>query len=71
MKRKIFIASIVFAILSILILPQTIKAATLSLFPSSGSFEVGQTFNVSIILDTQATATDAIYINPLKRYCEI
>jgi len=62
MKRKIFIASIVFAILSILILPQTIKAATLSLFPSSGSFEVGQTFNVSIILDTQATNTDGVDI---------
>src|SRR3989344_72681 len=39
---------------------QNANAATLSLSPSTGTFEVGSTFNVNIILNTEGQTVNAI-----------
>ena len=43
-----------------LIVPKQIEAATLSLSPSGGSYLVNQTFDVSILLDTQGADTSGV-----------
>jgi len=68
MPKKYFYLLIIFSFCSILglIKPNLIKAATLSLSPSSGSYTVGDTFEVQIVLDTQGTETDGVDIHYLN-----
>lgn len=44
----------------ILAIPQQVQGATLSVSPSSGTFTVGSTFDVSIFLDTEKESINAI-----------
>ncbi len=44
-------------------LPKTGEAATLSLTPSFGSYSIGSTFDVSIILDTQGESVNALQVD--------
>jgi len=68
MPKKYFYFLIIFSFFLILglIKPNLIKAATLSLSPSSGSYTVGDTFEVQIILDTQGAETDGVDIHYLN-----
>lgn len=50
----------------LLVLPALGYAATLSLSPSSGSFAVGDFFNVSVLLDTSGAAVDGFDFNYLN-----
>jgi len=45
---------------------QSVLAATLSVSPASGNYQVGNTFNVSIILDTQAVNSHGVDIHYLN-----
>jgi hypothetical protein len=57
MKRYIFIV-----ILSLFFVPKLILASSISLSPTSGTFTVGSTFNVSVLLDTKGKAVNALQI---------
>ena len=58
MKRSIFsVVSLIF-----FIFPLASEAAVLSLSPQTGSFSVGSTFNVSILLDTKEQSVNALEI---------
>lgn len=63
MAKKLF--SLLISLLSLFVL-QNVYAATLSLSPSSGSYTVGNTFTVSIILDTEAQETSGVDIHYLN-----
>ncbi|OGI63783.1 hypothetical protein A2914_01245 [Candidatus Nomurabacteria bacterium RIFCSPLOWO2_01_FULL_41_21] len=58
MKRYIF-----FIVLFIcLLIPESSFASTLSLSPSAGTFSVGSTFNVSVLLDTKGKSINALQV---------
>lgn len=54
------------AILTVLLVPSLASAATLSLSPSSQSVNVGDTFTVSINLDTQGASIDGVDLRYLN-----
>jgi len=62
--RRILLA-FVLAIFSFLILPNLSSAAVILVGPTTGTFTVGSTFNVSIFLDTQGASINAIDISLL------
>ncbi|MDQ5954558.1 MAG: Cohesin protein [Patescibacteria group bacterium] len=49
-------------ILTVLFLPKIILASSLSLSPSAGTFSVGSTFNVAVLLDTKGKSVNAMQI---------
>ncbi|MBP9714934.1 MAG: hypothetical protein KBD52_00360 [Candidatus Pacebacteria bacterium] len=49
-------------ILVVFFLPKIILASSLSLSPSTGTFSVGSTFNVAVLLDTKDKAVNAMQI---------
>jgi hypothetical protein len=57
MNRRLLIL-----ILALLIFPKSILASSLSLSPSSGTFSVGSTFNVSVVLDTKGKSINALKV---------
>lgn len=57
MTRYFFIT-----LLALFLLPKTILASSLSLSPSSGTFSVGSTFNVAVLLDTQSRSINALEV---------
>ncbi len=57
MKRNVLIL-----ILAILFLPKIISASSLSLSPSSGTFTVGSTFDVAVLLDTKGKSVNALQL---------
>lgn len=59
MKKHIFIIFF----LSLLFFPGTAWAATLLLSPSAGTFSVGSTFDVSILLDTKGQSINALEVD--------
>ncbi len=50
----------------VLFMPALVLAATLSLSPSSGSFSVGDVFDINILLNTSSAAVDGIDLNTLN-----
>lgn len=61
MKLKLFLISFF-----LLFVAFSAKAATLNVSPASGSFNVGATFKVDILLNTQSQAIDGVDINALN-----
>lgn len=71
-KRRIFI--LLFFLTAFLLTNSTVFAATLSLSPSSGSYNVGKLFNVNIMLNTNGANTDGVdiyYLNYPKNLLQV
>ncbi|KKU91267.1 MAG: hypothetical protein UY23_C0002G0006 [Candidatus Jorgensenbacteria bacterium GW2011_GWA1_48_11] len=58
MKRLIFTSLFVFG--GVLAAATTVSAATFSISPSTGTFTVGSTFDVSVLLDTKNQSVNAV-----------
>jgi len=59
MKRYVLIISI----LALFLLPYVSSASSLSLSPSSGTFSVGSTFDVVVLLDTKGKSINAMQVS--------
>jgi len=62
-KQEIFCVSLVFLFCVGLALPSVARAASLSVSPSTGTFTVGSTFNVSILLNTDGKIINALEVS--------
>lgn len=60
MKSGLFYAVLAVFFCAFLFLPSQARAASFSLSPSSGSFEVGSTFDVSVLVNTEGQTINAL-----------
>src|SRR3989344_2211164 len=63
MNRRIFTIFFLGILFVFLFSPKIGQAATLLLSPSSGTFSIGSTFNVSILLDTEEESINALEVS--------
>lgn len=61
MKLKVIVLSLILLGISF-----SAKAATLSVSPSSGTYNIGDTFRIDILLNTQSQAIDAVNVSSLN-----